>query len=435
MPANDLHASSLAALTATEQEAILDSLSDEECLALLYDWSFIARPKQLMPALGDWDTWFLITGRGWGKTRSGAEGVRKLVDNGYRRIALVARTAADARDVMVEGESGLLNIFPPHQKPVYEPSKRRITFHNGAIATTYSADKPDQLRGPQHDAAWCDEVASWRYSETWDNLQFGLRLGTHPIVIGTTTPRPTKFMRDLLAEDGVIVTEGHTMENAANLAKRALKKLLSKYEGTRLGKQELAGKLLTDTPGALWTLDLLDTTRVSRAPNVFEKVVVGVDPAVTSSSESDETGIIVVGRAIDGHVYVIEDASVNDSPEKWALAAISAYERHDADSIVAEVNNGGDLVESIIRTAAAGRPSVPAVRTVRATRGKYTRAEPVSMLYEQHRAHHVGAFAELEDQQATWVQGDPNSPDRLDALVWAVTSLSQQGVASHSFMD
>lgn len=418
-------AEKIARLPHDEQDAFYDSLTEEETEILLDDWqNFWARPKQRFPdgLLDTFDTWLIIAGRGYGKTRLGAETIKYMVEElGYRRIALVGRTAADVRDVMIEGQSGLLSVFPEGQKPLYEPAKRRVTFANGAIATTYSADKPDQLRGPQHDGAWSDELAAWRYAEAYDQLMFGLRLGNHPINIITTTPRPTKIIKELVKDPDVILTRGSTFENAANLAKSALKKLLKKYGGTRMGLQELEAHILEDTPGALWTREILDTFRVNDydVPDLV-RVLIGVDPAVTATESSDETGIIAVGVDRFGHYYVLDDFSLVARPQEWAKRAVALYDLHDADRMVAEVNNGGDMVETTVRTV---RKNI-SFKQVRATKGKYTRAEPVSALYEQGLVHHVGAFGELEDQMCTWLPGDSKSPDRVDALVWALSQLA-----------
>lgn len=345
------------------------------------------------------------------------------------RGALVARTAADTRDVLVEGESGVLAISPPWFKPIYEPSKRRVTWPNGSTATLYSADKPDLLRGPQHHWAVADELAAWRYPDAWDMLMLGLRLGEHPRVTVATTPRPTKIIRELLKAPTTATTRGSTYDNASNLAPAFMGQIIRRYEGTRLGRQELLAEVLDDVPGALWTRDILDASRVSKAPDLV-RVVVAIDPAVTANDESsNETGIIVAGVDRADHGYVLEDCSLIGSPAQWAERAVQAYDRWGADRIIAETNQGGDMVEHTIRTAArdmaeAGRRKSRSVsfRQVRATRGKHTRAEPVSALYEQKRVHHVGMFAELEDQQCTWVPGE-DSPDRMDSLVWAMTDL------------
>lgn len=445
--AKNLHHSLLRSLPPEERNAILNTLSDEECALLLYDWSFWAREVVAredgtfggqLPPERDWTTWLVMAGRGFGKTRTGAEFVRSKVERGeWRRVALVARTAADARDVMVEGESGLLSVCPPWFKPIYEPSKRRVTFPNGAIATTYSGDEPEQLRGPQHDGAWADELAAWRYPDTYDQLQFGLRLGTHPQQIITTTPRPIKLLKDVLADSSTVVTTGTTFENVDNLAPRFFQEIRKRYEGTRLGLQEMYAKLLTDAPGALWKREHIDGTRVHSLPELI-RVVIAIDPAATSGEESNETGIVAAGIDKHEHGYILEDATLRASPAGWASQAIALYHKHHADRIVAEVNNGGEMVENTIRTVRdeqdkpIGR-NVP-YRHVRASRGKETRAEPVAALYEQGRVHHLGVFAELEDQMCQWVKGE-KSPDRLDALVWALTELMINSGASANLLD
>jgi phage terminase large subunit-like protein len=366
----------------------------------------------------------LLAGRGFGKTRTGAELVRAKVASGRAgRIALVAPTAADARDVIVEGESGLLAIAPPGNRPLYEPSKRRVTWNNGAIATTYSADEPERLRGPQHDFAWCDELAAWRYPEAWDMLMFGLRLGLDPRAIVTTTPRPTKPIRALIADPKVVVSRGTTAENRANLAPAFLDQIVRRYQGTRLGRQELDAEILDDMPGGLWRRETIEATRMNALPEL-SRVVVAIDPAVSASEKADETGIVAVGRDGNGHGYVLADASGRYAPAQWARLAIAVYSTHQADRIVAEINNGGEMVESTLRMI---DPNVP-FSAVRAARGKVARAEPVAALYEQGRIHHIGAFPLLEDQMCAFTSDfDRNaagySPDRVDALVWAVTEL------------
>jgi phage terminase large subunit-like protein len=382
-----------------------------------------ARDEQKPPP-GDWRVWLLLAGRGFGKTRTGAEMVRRLVGmRTARHVALVAPTAADARDVMVEGESGLLAIAPPWDRPEYEPSKRRLTWENGAIATTYSADEPERLRGPQHDFAWCDELAAWRYPEAWDMLMFGLRLGRDPRAVVTTTPRPTKLIKALVADPKVVVTRGTTYENWENLAPAFFDQIVRRYEGTRLGRQELDAEILDDVPGALWTHGLIDATRVNNAPSMT-RIVVSIDPAVSSDEHADETGIVVAGRDAAGHGYVLADLSGRYTPTEWARAAIAAYRAHAADRIVAEVNNGGDLVEATLRVV---DPAVP-FAAVHAARGKVARAEPVAALYEQGRVHHLGALPRLEDQMCCFAHDFSRetagySPDRVDALVWGLSEL------------
>ena len=388
-------------------------------------WRDIARPAQVAPD-GEWTAWLYVGGRGAGKTRAGAEWVHEQVARGARRVALIGPTAGDVRDVMVEGESGILNCGPV--RPAYEPSKRRVTWPNGAIATTYSADEPDRLRGPQHDAAWADEIAAWRYPAAWDMMMLGLRLGTSPQVVATTTPKPVKIVRDLLGS--AVVTRSTTYDNLDNLAPTFREQILSRYEGTRLGRQELLAELLEDVPGALWTRDLIERSR-GDAPEHMARIVVAIDPAVTSGEQSDATGIIVAG--VSGNVgFVLEDLSGRFPPEHWARLATDAYRRWGADRIVAEANNGGDLVASVLRAVDANVP----VRLVRASRGKRARAEPVSALYEQERVIHCGTFPELEDELCVWTPDTAESPDRLDAMVWGLTDLmltkSKQATAVYS---
>lgn len=394
-----------------------ETLSPGEQEAVMWDWSLWARPKQLPPP-GEWRVWLILAGRGFGKTRSGAEWVRSQVDNNQAaRIALVGATAADVRDTMVEGESGLLRIFPEHQRPRYEPSKRRLTFHNGATATTFSADEPDRLRGPNHDLAWCDEIAAWRYPDAWDQLIFGLRIGRDPRLVATTTPRPTKLIRSLVDRDDVIVTRGSTFENRNNLAPAFLTEVLSRYEGTRLGRQELYAEILDDVEGALWNRQMIENSRVHKLPDLV-RIVVGVDPAISNTDFSAETGIVAAGVDAQGVGYILDDRSLKGSPVEWANASIALYHRSQADRIVVEANQGGDMVRHTLQTVESQVP----IKTVHATRGKRTRAEPVAALYEQGRVKHVGAFPTLEDQMCSWTPESP-SPDRLDALVWALTEL------------
>lgn len=406
----------------TKREKIPDDLSNRHSRTLLYDWLFWARRKQLPPT-GDWRVWLILAGRGFGKTRTGAEWVRHLAERGRaRRIALVAETAADARDVMIEGESGLLACCPPRARPRYEPSKRRLTWPNGTVATSFSADDPDQLRGPQFDAAWADEIAKWRYEAAWDNLMLGLRLGNDPRCVATTTPRPRAWLARLMADPGTVVTRGGTRENADNLAPVFLDQVLARYAGTRLGRQEIDGEFLAEVPGALWSRALIEAARAAAPdPSALARIVVAVDPAVTSGSDSDETGIVVAGADAAGGFVVLEDLSDRMSPDLWARRAADAWRRHRADAVVCEVNQGGDLVVATLRTV---DPVLP-VRAVRATRGKRLRAEPVAALYEQGRVRHAAAFPQLEDQMAGFT-GAPGevSPDRLDALVWALTDLA-----------
>ena len=390
-------------------------------------WRSKARPSQLPPE-GDWLGWLLMAGRGFGKNFTGAGWVNELVETHTAgRIALVAATAADARDTMVEGQSGLLRLAPAWNRPLYEPSKRRLTWPNGAIATTFSSEEADRLRGPEHDAAWADELAAWNDPQaTWDMLQFGLRLGKRPRWLATTTPRPIKLLKDILAREGkdVVVTSGTTFENEANLAPTFLAAVRARYEGTRLGRQELNAELLADIAGALWQMEWLDRDRVRAAPEL-KRIVVAIDPAVSNNEGSDETEIVVAGVARDQQAYVLEDLSGRYAPHEWAAKAIDAYRRHKADRILAEINNGGDMVEGTIR---AIDPRV-SFKKVHASRGKVVRAEPIAALYEQRKVHHVGGFATMEDQMCGFTSDFDRSragysPDRVDALVWALTELS-----------
>ena len=414
-----------------------NSFSAQLVDALENSWLAVARPNQLPPP-GDWQIWLLLAGRGFGKTRTLAEWVCDQVTLGRAaRIALVAATAADARDVLVEGESGILAVAPRWFRPIYESSKRRLTWPNGAIATTFSAEEPERLRGPQHDAAVCDELGAWSRPETWDMLQFGLRLGQKPRCLVATTPRPTKLIRELLAREGrdVVVTRGSTYENRANLAPGFFDQVIGKYEGTRLGRQELNAELLEDTPGALWSHGIIDAARQAAAPNLA-RIVVAIDPAMTSGEDADETGILVVGKDHQGHGYVLADVSGRYQPIEWAKIAIAAYRTHHADRIVAERNNGGDMVEATIRMV---DPNVP-VTTVWASRGKVTRAEPISALYEQGRMHHVGGFPQLEDQMTNFTSDFDRkaagySPDRVEALVWAATELLIEPMKGYAFYE
>lgn len=396
--------------------------------ALARSWRSQARSEQLPPPGDWWSTWLALAGRGWGKTRTGTEWVH---DNAVRgtasRIALVAPTAADVRDVLIEGPSGFLAVASDSTRPIWEPSKRRLEWPNGATATAYSAEEPERLRGPQHDLAFCDEAAAWRFPEAMDMLLFGLRVGKRPRMLITTTPKPVKLIKDLLAREGVdvVVTRGKTLDNAANLAPTFLSQIVAKYDGTRLGRQELNAELLEDVPGALWARSWLDAGRVNEAPPL-RRIVVAIDPAVSTSEGSDETGIVVAGIAADQRMYVLDDLSGKFGPDEWARRAMRAYHRWQADRIIGEKNNGGDLIESVIRSVEKHVP----YRAVHASRGKVPRAEPISALYEQGKVSHVGmGLAILEDQMCAFTSDFDRSrsgysPDRMDALVWALTELN-----------
>lgn len=372
----------------------------------------------------------LRSGRGFGKSRTGSETVLQWVREGVKRIALIGQTKADVRDTMIEVNAGsIMKVAPPNWMPIYEPSKRRLQWKNGAIAIVYSGDEPDQLRGPEHEKAWVDELAKFKYPlETWDNLEFGLRIGANPQVICTTTPRPIPIIRKLLAEQSTIDVVGSSYENIDNLSPLYVNRVIKKYENTRLGKQEIHGLILEDTEGALWTREVIEAGRLNEIPELF-RVGVGVDPHATTG----ETGIIAAGLGYVGknreiHGYILEDATRGGKPEEWGSAVVATYNKHAADIIVGEINNGGDMIENTIRNVTGGKNVN--YTTVRATRGKYTRAEPVSTLYGNpkgspptlSRIHHVGYFPELEDQMCSYVPGDP-SPNNMDAAVWILTEL------------
>jgi phage terminase large subunit-like protein len=418
--------SPFALLTPEQKSKLLRSrggLSDEARSAFAYTWEFWARPEQLPPA-GNWRIWLILAGRGWGKTRCLSEWVRAQIEAGHGRGGLIARTSADARDVMVEGESGLLAVCPPWNRPTYEPSKRRVTWPNGALVTLYTAEEADTLRGPQHSFLGCDELATWTGRDAWDQAQFGLRLGANPRIAIGTTPRPTELIKELVARKDVHVTKGSTWDNAQNLPEGFLQQLRDRYEGTRLGRQEIDAEILLDIPGALFTYAQIEAGRVKETPPLT-RIVVAIDPAVTSGEDSDETGIVVAGVDVAGELYVLEDASMKGSPDQWASRAIALYREYRADRIIGESNNGGDLIESVLRAIDRN----VSYSTVRATRGKYVRAEPVSALYERGRAHHVGKkFAALEEQMCGFLPNMAKSPDRVDALVWAATELTVKNV-------
>jgi phage terminase large subunit-like protein len=409
-------ASYFLSLPETVRRERLSRLTPTELYHLKYEWSFWARDKQRLPQ-EDFFTWLILAGRGFGKTRTGAETVREW-KNDFRFVNLIGATADDARDIMIEGESGILAVCPVEERPRYVPSKRRLEWKNGATSLIFTADEPERLRGKQHMKLWCDELAAWRYPESWDQAMFGLRLGKKPQAVVTTTPRPIKIITDLIADERNITTIGTTYENSANLARDFFRKVITRYEGTRLGRQELLAEILDDTPGALWKRKNIEDARVIKAP-ILDRIVVAVDP--TASTGGDEAGIITKGRTGEDY-YVIADDSTHGSPQQWAKAAVTAYHRFRADVLVAEKNNGGEMVAAVILQV---DPTVN-VKLVWASRGKATRAEPVSAISEQGRDHHVGVFPKLEDELCTWVPGD-DSPNRLDADVWATTELMEHG--------
>jgi phage terminase large subunit-like protein len=384
-----------------------------------------SRANQRPPTDDEWDTWLLLAGRGYGKTRTGAEWSIEQARH-LERGALIGPTAEDTRDILVEGESGILASAPATFRPDYQPSKRRLVYPNGAIQVCYSADEPDRLRGPQHHYGWFDELASWRYLQyAWDMAQMGMRLGQHPRICITTTPRPLPLIKQLLKDERTAVVRGSTYENLDNLAETFRRTVLAKYEGTTLGRQELDAEVLEDLPGALVARALIDRYRV-RPDEVPElvSIVVGMDPAGTGAG--DETGLAVTGWGVDQHHYVLADVSGRRTPDQAARAAYEALEVHGAALVVVEDNGGKDWIETVLkrvwRDMHPGSTSPPPIRRVNASQGKKLRAQPVAMLYEQGRVHHVGSLPELEDQLTTWIPEEtPGSPDRIDALVHAVT--------------
>ena len=417
---------SLHLLNAEQLKMLTVELSPAEKAALLYSWKHWRRPSQAPPE-GEWSGWVIDAGRGWGKTRTGAETVRDWVENhGVMRIGIVSETAADNRDIVVEGESGLLAICPPWNTPDYESSKRRLTWPNGAIATLYDAMEPKQLRGPQHEKIWFDELAKYRYAqECFDMAMFGLRIGRNPQWIATTTPQATPFFKKLLADPKVKVTHGRTVENLVNLSRSFKQNVVDRYAGTRLGRQELDAELLLDVVGALWLRRTIEESRVTKLP-ALKRVVVGVDPAAKSKKTSNEHGIITVAVGADNHGYVLDDVSGIYTPDQMARRALGCYARHKADAIVVETNQGGDWLGALIKTV---DPNANVIE-VTASRGKVVRAEPIAALYEQGKVHHAGTFPTLEDQMTEFTREiaaerveDQTSPDRVDALVWGLTEL------------
>jgi len=416
------------------QDQFLNELDEGELLALPFLFEFWAMPHQLPPE-GAWRSWVIMGGRGAGKTRAGAEWVRAQVEGARpldvgraRRVALVGETIEQVREVMIFGDSGILACSPADRRPDWEATRKRLVWPNGAVATVHTAHDPEGLRGPQFDAAWVDELAKWKKAEeTWDQLQFALRLGDDPRVCVTTTPRNVGVLKKLLASPSTVSTHAPTEANAANLAGSFLEEVRARYRGTRLGRQELDGVLLADAEGALWTSQMLEDGRVEKPP-AFDRIVVGLDPATTSNSGSDECGIVVVGAQTQGapqnwRAVVLADCTVQGAtPSGWARAAISAMEHYGADRLVAETNQGGLMVGEVLRQI---DPLVP-IKSVHASRGKVARAEPVAALYEQGRVGHVAGLDALEDQMCRMTARGfvgSGSPDRVDALVWALHEL------------
>lgn len=403
---------------------------------LQHNWEFFARPDQLPPPGSGWQVWLYLAGRGSGKTRAGVEWVRNKIKRGSGRIALISPTTSATRDVLVEGESGILPHAWEHDRddrgnhmgrPLYEPSKRRLTWANGAIATAYSAEEPDRLRGPQHDCLLADELAAWFKIKSeggggyscWDMAMMGLRIGVNPQAMIATTPRPIPILRELMRSPNTVTTRATTFANRSNLAPTFYSHIIAKYEGTRLGRQELLGDLLEEAEGALWTREMVEAARDGRI-SPLARIVVAIDPAVSANASSSLTGIVVAARGHDQRGYVLADLSGRYTPDGWARVAVGAYHEYKADRIIAEGNQGGDLVRHTLSTVASNCP----ISIVHASRSKQARAEPIAALYEQHRVTHLAAFPELDDQLCTWepLSGDP-SPDRLDALVWALSEL------------
>ena len=429
-------ANDLRELPDEEVAHILKQLGPKQAEELRYNWEFWARPEQLEPK-GDWNAWLALAGRGWGKTRAGAEWVRHRIKKGDKIVHCVAPTKGDVRRVMVEGDSGLLNVCWSGDRtyrgkhigfPVWSPTNNTLTWENGSKAVFFSAEDPERLRGPQAYSAWTDELCAWRNAqETWDMMMFGLRLGRKPQVFITTTPKTTKLLRNIISDPKTTISKGSTFDNAANLADTFLDAVKKTYEGTRLGRQELYAEILDEASGALWNRQMLFNCEVSREdiPDL-SRVVVAVDPAVTNKTDSDMTGIIVAGIDHEGIAYVLEDHTDNYSPKEWASKAIELYHEHMADRIVAERNQGGDMVRHTLQTEDENVP----IKLVHASRGKMARAEPVSALYEQGKVKHVRGLNDLEDQMVQWEPlGSIGSPDRLDAMVWALTDLSLNGYA------
>lgn len=432
----------LASLTDKERAEVLEGFSEEDFKQLEYDWAFWGRPEQQAP-LDPWSTWLILAGRGFGKTRTGSEWVRQK-KNYCAKIALVGETAADVRDVMIEGDAGILRCSPPDERPTYYKSLRKIVWPNGAEGHCYSGEDPDQLRGPEHSAGWVDELCKMQYAqETWDQLAFGMRAGDEPQTLVTTTPRPLQILRDIIEEKGTVVTRGSTYDNAENLAPRFIENARNRYEGTRLGRQELNAEILDDVPGALWTREMIGNAAYNKSYSLsdLKRVVIGVDPSgsskkndkkkKTDEGKGNKQGIVAAAEFRNGLFAILEDDTELRTPFEWGKAAVKLYHKYKADKIVAETNFGGDMVVSTIRSV---EPNVP-VKKVTASRGKSVRAAPIAALYEQHRVRHclVGLYGErqeyteLEDQMCLMTDEEyegSGSPDNVDAAVWALTELA-----------
>ena len=404
---------------------LLATLSEKECDEVFHDWSLWARPEQTPPP-GDWVYWLILAGRGAGKTRTGAEAVRQWTKT-FAIVNLIGATHDDVRDIMVLGESGLMAICPRDERPRYARASARLAWPNGAVSQLFSAEEPDRLRGKQHMKLWCDELAAWKYADAFEQALLGLRLGDRPQAVITTTPRPTKLIKQLLEDKDAIVTRGSTFDNIHHLAEAFLKRITARYEGRAIGRQELFAEIIEETPGALWTRALIERQRLAAGatPAEYREIVVGVDPPAKSGAKADECGIVVVGKTTQGAIHVIADlSSQGDTPGQWASRVAAAYRRFKANRVVAEINNGGEMVAEVLRQS---EPNLP-VRAVTATRGKFLRAEPVAAAYERGAVFHLGAFGKLEDQLCALTpdfdaRASGFSPDRADALVWAVADL------------
>jgi phage terminase large subunit-like protein len=416
----DLHA-----LNPTDRARALATLTAKEGAELLYDWEFWSRPDQKPPP-GDWIYWLILAGRGAGKTRAGAEAVREWI-KGFPFVNLVGPTHDDVRDVMVLGESGLMAICPAAERPQFSRNSARLVWPNGAVSQLFSAEEPDRLRGKQHMKLWLDEVAAWNYPDAFEQALLGLRLGDKPQAVITTTPRPTKLIKRLVDDKDAIVTRGSTFDNSPHLAEAFLKRITARYQGRMIGRQELFAEIVEEAPGALWTRALIERQRLTAGASaaVYSQIVIGVDPPAKSGASADECGIVVVGRTPEGAIHVIADlTSQGETPGQWSARVGVAFRRFKANRVVAEINNGGEMVVEVLRQSDANLP----VRTVTATRGKFLRAEPVAAAYERGTVHHLGDFPKLEDQLCSLTPDfdarvSGFSPDRADALVWAIADL------------
>ncbi len=411
---------------------VLQEMTPLECAQLLHDWRFWARDDQAAPP-GDWIIWLILAGRGAGKTRAGAEAVRRWI-GAYPIVNLIGATLADARDIMVRGESGILACCRRDERPEFHATDLRLEWPNGAVSQLFSAEEPDRLRGKQHMKLWCDELAAWRQPDAFDQAMLGLRLGDRPQAVITTTPRPSKIIKTLAAGKDTIVTRGSTFDNKPNLARAFLERITARYQGRAIGRQELFAEIVEETPGALWTRALLERQRVApeAAPKEFAEIVVAVDPPARSGSKSDECGLVVAAKAENGLFYVLADlTSQGETPGAWGARVGAAFRGFNANRVVAEINQGGDMVAEVLRQS---EPNLP-VRAVHATRGKFLRAEPIAAAYERGLVFHIGAFAKLEDQLCALTPDFDRramgfSPDRADALVWALADLLGVGRGS-----